>query len=238
MMLRGRSCAVFIVLAALAFGTAGAANTVYRNEEFGITLKVPTGALLCVQQADEHDHGPSMLLGAHDLKGCADLENRRSIWVFGSYNVDSELRTLGSFLNWICSDEQGHGCGAAPAGLKVDGLPSLAGETRHQGWLNIIVATEAGKPDPRFDPKIPLMNYTIQLHTKQEYMAEDLPVFRALVRTIRIAPKQWRLSDYPNGSRMATPRMPRMAERVDARVCVAPTALLIFDNAPSAHALG
>ncbi|HEY6467019.1 MAG TPA: hypothetical protein VIY69_13560 [Candidatus Acidoferrales bacterium] len=165
-------------------------RTVYRNDEFGITLKVPQDALLCAQPTGEHDHGPSMLLGTDDLKGCGDLENRRSIWVFGSYNINDEAKSLGRFLRWLCSDEQGRGCDTAPSGLRVTGLPSMAGEASHAGWIDIIVGTKAGKPDPTFDPSVPSMNYTIQLHTEKQYLAEDLRVFRTVVRTIRIAPQE------------------------------------------------
>lgn len=59
-------------------------QAVYRNEEFGITLNVPAGALLCTQPADQHDHGPHMLLGTHDKKTCGEFQHTRYIDVFGS----------------------------------------------------------------------------------------------------------------------------------------------------------
>ncbi|HKV49328.1 MAG TPA: hypothetical protein VJN69_14640 [Candidatus Acidoferrales bacterium] len=164
-------------------------QTVYQNEEFGITLKVPQGALLCKQPADEHDHGSSMLLGAYDVQGCGDLENSRSIWIFGSYNINDEAKSLRNFLRWLCFEEQGRGCDPAPPGLRVTGLPSMAGEASHAGWIDIIVGTKAGKPDPKFDPSVPSMNYSITLHTREKYLTSDLRIFRAVLGAIRIAPE-------------------------------------------------
>ena len=171
-------------------GVAGPNHTIYRNEEFGITLRVPPEALLCVQPENQHDHGPYMLLGTRDTKGCNDLEHSRSIVVFASYNISDEAKRLSEFLRWLCSNEQGRGCDPAPPNLRLTGLPSAAGEATHAGWLDVIVGTKAGKPDPTFDPSVPSMNYSIQLHTKEKYFTEDLRVFRAVLGAIKIAPEE------------------------------------------------
>lgn len=49
------------ILLAMFVGVPSGTPKVYRNQEFGITLRVPDGALLCVQPADRHNHGPHML---------------------------------------------------------------------------------------------------------------------------------------------------------------------------------
>jgi hypothetical protein len=48
---------------------------IYRNEEYGITLYVPKGVMLCPNSEDVHDHGPLMLLDSSDEKRCTDAES-------------------------------------------------------------------------------------------------------------------------------------------------------------------
>ena len=79
----------------------------------------------------------------------------------------------------------------APGAWRIAGLPTKAGETTHpDGSIDIDVVTLAGKPDPAFDPTVPSINYTLSLHTGPKTLTEDLQIFRAVLRTIRISPAQ------------------------------------------------
>lgn len=52
-----------LLTAAAMLSAATAKPRVYRNEEFGITVPVPQGTLLCPLPDDQHDHGPVFPLG-------------------------------------------------------------------------------------------------------------------------------------------------------------------------------
>ena len=168
---------------------AGPGPRVYRNEEFGITVPVPKGALLCAYP-DQHDHGPVFLLATADAKRCQDeIESHRYIDIFASYQVDDETKRLDGFLKEQCIGVAGGPCRQPPRGLRVPGLRSEAARVnRSDGWLYILVVTQAGKPDPAFDPTVPSINYDMSLHTRPENLAEDLRVFRAVLRTIQLSP--------------------------------------------------
>jgi hypothetical protein len=59
---------------------------------------------------------------------------------------------------------------------------------RSDGWIDVIVVTQAGKPDPAFDPSVPSVNYDLTLHTNPRYFEEDLRIFRTILSTVRLAP--------------------------------------------------
>ncbi|HYW67625.1 MAG TPA: hypothetical protein VFB10_13035 [Candidatus Dormibacteraeota bacterium] len=163
---------------------------VYRNEEFGITAPVPEGALLCPTPQNEHDHGPLFLLGTRDSKRCQDVERQRAIDVFASYNAIQATKTLDKFLRSECRNTFKAECRPAPSGLQVNGLPSKAARVScPDGWIDIFVVTQAGKPAPDFDASVPSVNYDLSLHTTPGHLKEDLPIFRAVLATIQLSPE-------------------------------------------------
>jgi hypothetical protein len=177
----------FFLMAAFMSNAATAKQQVYRNEEFGITLSIPDSALLCPIPEGEHDHGPVMLLGTAKANGCSDVVSSRSIWIFAGYNAADDTKKLQDFLKWQC----GGPCLPPPSGLRVTGLASAAARVnRSEGWIDIIVVTQAGKPDPNFDPSVPLINYDLRLHTRPEHLEKDLRVFRTVLETVRLSPAQ------------------------------------------------
>jgi hypothetical protein len=173
------------LIAAVTLSAATAKPHVYRNDEFGITVPVPQGVLLCPLPDDEHDHGPVFLLGTTDATSCRDdIKRHRYISVFASYQTDDTKR-LRDFLNWQCEGP----CRPAPGGLRVPGLRSASARVdRPSGWIEIIVVTQAGTPDPDFDASIPSVNYELSLYTRPNHLAADLRVFRAVLQTIRLSP--------------------------------------------------
>jgi len=178
----------FLVVAVL-LSAAPAKRGVYRNEEFGITVPVPKGALLCPTPDDQHDHGPAFLFATGGARGCRDLDHARSVDVFASYNAAEVTKKLHDFLKWECANVAKGPCRPAPGGLQVAGLPSEAARVdAPDGWVYIIVVTQAGKPDPAFDPSVPSVNYDLSLHTRPQNLEEDLRVFRRILQTIRLSP--------------------------------------------------
>jgi hypothetical protein len=177
-----------VAVAALLSAATGTPE-IYRNEEFGITLSVSKELLLCPTPNDEHDHGPVLLLGTSEVKGCSDLQLSRYVDVFASFNKIEDTKTLAKFLKSQCTGAFKGKCLPAPPRLGIDGMRSAAARVNHSdGWIDILVVTQAGKPDPLFDASIPSINYDLHLHTRPEHLEKDLHVFRSVLETIRLSP--------------------------------------------------
>jgi hypothetical protein len=162
---------------------------IYRNAEFGITLPVPGGVMLCASPKGERDHGPLMVLDPSQAKGCNDAEGGRIVEVFASFNAVQATKTLKKLLQSECTGAGKGQCQPAPTGLQIGGLHSAAGSVSDSnGWIDIIVVTQAGKPDPAFDASVPSVNYVLRLHTREEHREADLRTFRTVLQTIKLFP--------------------------------------------------
>lgn len=176
-------------IASLLLSVQAPKTQVYRNDEFGIRVPVPKGTLFCVPPEGQHDHGPIFLPGSSDPSACDDIDHNRYVLIFASYNAIEETKKLGGFLKEQCTGIGGCPCRPAPDGLRVAGMATKAARVnRSDGWIDIIVVTQAGKPAPDFDPSVPSVNYDLTLHTKPRYLEEDLRIFRAVLSTVRLAP--------------------------------------------------
>ncbi len=191
-----KSSTIVVSLLILCAAFEAAQNkAVYRNKEFGIFLTAPKGALLCHIHGNGIDHGPSLLLGTQDSRLCGQYSGRRWIGIFGGCNCAEESKTLHTFLKSECeydlhnvTDHNGV-CSSAPTDLSVNGLPSEAVRIGFpSGLIEIIVVTQAGKPDPDFDASVPSVNYSLSLYTDVSHLDEDLAVFRAVLSTVKLAP--------------------------------------------------
>ena len=130
-----------------------------------------------------------MVLDPSHAKACNDAEGGRIVEVFASFNAVEATKTLDKFLQSECADTGKGGCGPAPANLRVGEMQSAAGSVNDpNGWIDIFVVTQAGKPDPAFDASVPSVNYVFRLHTNQEHREADLRTFRAVLRTIQLSP--------------------------------------------------
>lgn len=176
--------------------SAASPESVYRNKDYGIFLHVPSGGWLCPTEGNGIDHGPTLLLGSEDANVCRSYSRqKRRITIFAGSNAAKVSKTLHTFLNWQCSNaaldwkEPGAVCSPAPARLNTNSLPSEAARINHaNGVIEIIVVTQAGKPDPDFDASVPSVNYDISLYTDASHLDGDLAVFRAVLKTVKIAP--------------------------------------------------
>jgi hypothetical protein len=180
--------ASFLSMVTLFIVTSASAE-VYRNKEFGIEISIPKGIYLCPRPIREHNHGALLLLDAIDAKHCTDFREARfrSIAIFAFFNALDVARSLNGLLEWDCVEVSKGTCGPAPNDLKIAGLPSLAARVDHSdGWIDIIVVTQAGTPNP-YDPNVPSINYDIHLQTKPEYLEEDLDSLRMILKTARFS---------------------------------------------------
>jgi hypothetical protein len=187
-----------LVVIVILCSSAGATSRgpIFKNKEYGITLHAPNGALLCPTQGNGAVHGASLLLGTQDVSLCRKSSGKRWIEIFAGYNVAEDSKTLHTFLNSECEytshyeNEPDTACSPAPVGLSVNGLPGEAGRINHSdGMIEIIVVTQAGKPDPNFDASVPSINYDLSLHTNASHLDEDLAVFRAVLSTVKLSPR-------------------------------------------------
>jgi hypothetical protein len=73
--------------------------------------------------------------------------------------------------------------------LSVNGLPSESARINHSnGSIEIIVVTQAGKPNPGFDASVPSFNYDIRLTSDASHLDADLAVFRAVLKAVKLDP--------------------------------------------------
>jgi hypothetical protein len=177
-----------LTLVALMASADDANARIYHNEEFGITLPVPEAALLCAFPP-QHDHGPVLMLGAGDNQACFDLEGNRVIDIYASYNASDNTKKLLDFLRWECLEIAKHPCDLPPEGLRIKGRTAAAGRVDGaDGWIDIFVVTQAGKPDPAFDASVPTINYDLRLHTTVRHLDGDLLIFRKVLATVQLSP--------------------------------------------------
>jgi hypothetical protein len=175
--------------------SAASPTSVYRNRDYGIFLHIPSGAWLCPYGGNGSDHGPALLLGSEDASVCRSYSRqKRWILIFGE-SVTEESKTLHTFLKSLCAydsldwKEPDAVCNPAPADFRVNGLPSEAARINHSnGSIEIIVVTQAGKPNPDFDASVPSFNYDMRLYTDAGHLADDLAVFRTVLKAVRLDP--------------------------------------------------
>ncbi len=190
-MVRASIAAASFALVVTLLNPANDELQIYRNEEFGVTLRVPEGVFLCPTPDDEHDHGPVLLLGTADSNHCQHANDRRNVDIFASFNAIEASKTLDKFLKRQCTGVFKGECLPAPPHLGIRGLRCASARVNHaNGWIDIFVVTQAGKPDPLFDRSVPLINYNLSLHTKADHLEEDLRVFRRVLETVRLSPSQ------------------------------------------------
>lgn len=184
-MKRAARAAVYLAALTMCSQTI-AASKIYSNPEFGIRLPVPRDAYLCPSHR-ERDHGFGVLLGGSNAAACHEDAHHRSIWLFAFFNVLDDTKHLPSLLNMGCAAAGGR-CERGPANLQITDLASVAGRVNlPDGWIVIVVATQAGAPDA-FDPNEPSVNYLFSLRTRPEYLDHDLRAFQTILQTVKLSP--------------------------------------------------
>lgn len=183
-----RTVGVLFILCAV--GSAGSRREVYRNQDFGITLPIPPGALLCPVPDDARgiDHGPQLLLGSSDVSLCRKYSGKRYIQLFASYKAEA-TKLLHDSLEDSCNFRINKPCSPAPQDLYIPRMKTDSGKVAiPDGTIEVYVVTEAGKPNPDFDPTVPPFDYQFSLHTNGDHLEEDLVIFRRVLRTTKISP--------------------------------------------------
>ncbi|MGB6745437.1 MAG: hypothetical protein WBE38_17455 [Terracidiphilus sp.] len=178
----------FLILCAVA--DASTHRTVYRNVDYGITLPVPSAVQMCpVSSSDRTHHGATFLLGTKDISQCKSSSAKRWVAVWAQFNASEDTKTLHSFLQWQCQYEAKGQCLAPPEGLQLNGLPSEAARVNlPDGSIEILIVTQAGRPDSTFDSTVPANNYELSLHTNASSFDQDMAIFREILGSIKIAP--------------------------------------------------
>ncbi len=177
------------------FAVSVASQTpIYRNHQYGIRLQIPSGTLACmapVYEGNGADHGVQILLGTKDGSLCSKSSGKRYIDVWAAYNAVEDTKILHDYLEDACESVVKKACSPAPANLHINGLKTEAGRSdRPDGSIEIIVATQAGKPAADFDTSVPSINYEVNLSTDTQNLDNDLKIFRTVLKTIKIAPSR------------------------------------------------
>lgn len=187
------------LLLVLASSIGITAQQIYRNREFGIVVPVPAGTLQC-RYPGQHDHGPVFLIATMDPGACAELSDKRAVIVFAGPNATDEGKFLPDLLKSLCKTLIKAGCEPPPDGIRLGDRRIEAGMAQGaHGWLDVVVVTQGGMPDPAFDPSVPSINYDIRLHTQRRYLDKDLSVLRTVLQTIQLA------AEHRDGARWPSP---------------------------------
>jgi hypothetical protein len=179
--MRARFGTIAVAIATVLSAPANAET--YRNPEFGFSVEVG-GRLTCRAAPFTHDHGIDLYLDGLHLEGGpgdCDLYDRPFIGIIGNYNVlfapsaAAQARTLCGYAGRPTK---------APPGLQIDGHSSSSCRVdRRDGWIEIdVVAQDWQQPGKHTE----LINYEVMLHTTPQRFDQDLALFRAVLKTIRI----------------------------------------------------
>jgi hypothetical protein len=189
--MRIRVAILLLVLGAFPIALIAQAK-VYRNRDFGIVVPIPHGLhVFSPRKMTGIDHGRQFFFKPTSVEDCGKGACDRYIDVFAGCNCFVDTAKLHDFLQNQCAAVANGPCVTAPEDLKVNGLSSEAARVNHpEGTVEIIVATQAGKPDPDFDSSVPSVNYSISLWTSEQHMDEDLRMFRIILKTIQISPPE------------------------------------------------
>jgi hypothetical protein len=137
------------------------------------------------------DHGRQFFFKPTSVEDCNNGGCDRYIEVDANYNCVEDTKHLHDFLEHACTVFGGVECLLPPEDLKVKGLASESAKVKlRDGRVEILVVTQAGKPDPNFDASVPSINYSIALLTNSGHLEEDLRFFRLMLKTIRISPPE------------------------------------------------
>jgi hypothetical protein len=197
---------LFFVLAIVLF-PGNARSEDYVNEEWGLTVATPQGALECKpkpQRDDEgneffeHDHGPLYFLDGSPNHKCSDETLSPSISIFAFYDTSEGREDLPKFVRKWCHLEPHATCSAGPKGLKFGPLESRSIFIAHpvtsdrkpiHGWVDIEVYAQGEKTTDE-DGFIGNINYIATLRTKPEFLKRDLPKFREFLSQIKVVTPQ------------------------------------------------
>ncbi|MGP8252829.1 MAG: hypothetical protein ACLQHF_12400 [Terracidiphilus sp.] len=167
-----------------------AQTRVYRNSEFGFEVPIPHGLYLFrPHEMNGIDHGRQFFFKPTSVEDCNHGGCDRYIEVDAYCNCTVDTAKLHDLLEHECTVFGGAECLDPPKGLMVKGMASESARAKlRDGRVEILVVTQAGKPDPNFDASVPSINYSIILLTNNEHLEEDLRFFRIILRTIRFFP--------------------------------------------------
>ena len=178
---------IAIIVAAVPFVLLlpSAKATTYRNTDFGIEIRLPSGQPTC-RGSPEFNHGIRIFLDPRDHQGCPGPErNRRSMEIFAYYNAVDETKYLADYLRWECRVVFRGRCFPAPSGMRFGPYRSISGRVDHRdGWIDIVVVTQGPIRLP--DDPTGVVNYGAFLETDRADFSQDLRSFRSFLRNIHL----------------------------------------------------
>jgi hypothetical protein len=180
-----------LVLTALPAQSLAQTN-VYYNRQFGFSVPIPQGLyLFSPHQMTGMDHGRQFFFKPTSVEDCNNGGCDRYIAVDAYYNSIEDTAKLHDFLKNECTVFGGPKCLQAPKDLTNKKMASESARADlPNGRVEILVVTQAGKPNPNVDDAAPSINYSIYLLTTKEHLEQDLLPFRVILRTIRISPTE------------------------------------------------
>ena len=184
-------------LLGVVFSCAASETHRFTNLEYRFSASFPDGNTVCTAMSGDHPHGFFVRFDSSSL-GCSSPTVDPAISAISVYAYSNATfeQTAEEEVNGLCQNGSGRDEKIAKdsvTNLAFSGRPSAACEiTRADGSIDIYVVTQAGKwpqEGGSAGPNAPYVNYTASLHTTPKQLARDLPVFRLVLKSVRI--------DYP-----------------------------------------
>jgi hypothetical protein len=190
----GRATSALALLTVLTAASPAAVG-VYRNNEYGFSVRLPSDKVICRAIPPQHEHGVNILLEG-DARSCQEpVPPVARIGAVGSYNA-SFIKDSETWADVACHDnpDSPGKVGPAPPDLRVKGLDTAGcridvTEGKFKGWIIIGLHALAGRypnPDNRPELRTPSIMYDFTLMTRPERFEADLAYFRAILKTVRI----------------------------------------------------
>ncbi len=154
----------------------------YSNLDYEFSVEIPVGLLGCVTK--ETNNGVDILLDRH-LSCDDDYRNRRFVDVSANYNTAGEASTPSELAKVYCRDDEAREIFRLK-GWRLGGRSASGCRVYFNSGIIIIKLMTLRKTDPR-NPEV-WITVNAQLTTSSSRYAQDMRLFRKIVRTIRIAP--------------------------------------------------
>ena len=158
----------------------------FENKEYSFRVSIPNGLPVCVGESGTHPHGVGTRL---DKKSCDEKESGPAFSIWADYNAAFQVNALVRLQN-------GTSCGnstvawAQQAWQSIGGLKTAMCQVQHSdGKVEIVLASQAGRWGPSFgdEKDLPRINYTVYLYTTKSRMNDDIELFRAFLKSIKIS---------------------------------------------------
>ncbi len=180
---------LLILVLALSSGLASQAAVAkdYDLPEYGLTVAVPDRLKMCWPEPDKRRRAMLILINPANFDNCDGKRGDSRSVNIGAFPWLRDYRTLRHFALDFCYHERGDTCTLLKPGLAISGHKSISLRAGyHNGWDDVVVFSRVPALHPGSDNEGVV--FIVRLLTRHRQVGRDLPVFREVLRTVRLRP--------------------------------------------------